>query len=458
MSKSFYILCFMFFVTYKLSANLKLPAFFCDNMVLQQNSSVKIWGWAKNTETIKLQTSWDNQIYQDTADLNGNWLIEIKTPSYGGPYVMNIEGYDKINIKNIMIGEVWLVSGQSNMEWSINNKINNGDVEALKAQYPNIRMFNTFSKTSVVPEDDVYGNWEICNPTNVRNFSAVGYFFARKINQTLDVPIGIINSTWGGTPAEVWTPDDAITSDPILLKNALEKPESKWGPSEIGLLYNSMIAPLTRYKIKGCLWYQGESNTDYADTYDRLLSSMVTSWRKAWTYDFPFYFVQIAPYIYYESDHGARLRMAQSRAAKLIPKSEMVVISDIGDIKDIHPGNKQDVGLRLANIALAKDYNISIPHLHGPVLEKTEINNNIIKLYYESSGSLKCTASCLDAFEIADASRQYVKAKVSINKNIITLEADGIRFPILARFNGCNSCDALLTDDSNLPASVFLME
>ncbi|MFM2393429.1 MAG: hypothetical protein RLZZ546_1411 [Bacteroidota bacterium] len=222
MIKYFYILATLLFYNTQAIANIKMPDIFCDNMVLQQNAQIKLWGWGRALEVVKVITSWTTESYKDTVDYNGNWTIEIKTPSYGGPFEMTVEGYNKLQFNNIMIGEVWLVSGQSNMEWSINNGINKGEEEALKANHPNIRMFNTYTKSSATSESNALGKWEVCQPSTVRNFSAIGYFFARKLNQSLNIPIGIINSTWGGTPAEAWTPANAIEADPILIKNAEE--------------------------------------------------------------------------------------------------------------------------------------------------------------------------------------------------------------------------------------------
>jgi sialate O-acetylesterase len=253
----------------------------------------------------------------------------------------------------------------------------------------------------------------------MRAFSAIGYYFARRLQSEINVPIGIINSSWGGTPAETWMTKEAVESDKVLLKNSMEKKQEPWGPKDAGYIYNAMIAPITNFKIKGSLWYQGESNVSHADDYDRLLSTLVGSWRKNWGYEFPFYYVQIAPYKY-GGDGGVRLRESQRRAESIIPNCAMIVISDIGNIDDIHPRNKKDVGIRLANIALSNQYQIKGLDISGPSLKDYQIKGNKITLNFNSRGPLVCNDACKYAFELSD-NHNSQKAKVFINGSSITL-------------------------------------
>jgi sialate O-acetylesterase len=457
MYKAYFSFFILLFISIGLYADVKLPSIFSDHMVLQQKSDTRLWGWAKPLEQVTITTSWDNKILKDTTDHFGNWEVKVTTPSYGGPYKISFQGYNKIELNDVMIGEVWLVSGQSNMEWSVDNGINDGEAEAKLANYPQLRLFKTYVMASRHQQEDVSGSWANCTPESMRSFSAIGYYFGRKLLGDLNIPIGIISSSWGGTPAEAWIPESFIKNDPVLYKNAIEKVQEPWGPKDMGVIYNAMIHPLLKTNVKGVLWYQGESNTSHSNDYDRLLSSLVSSWRNVFNNDFPFYFVQIAPYTY-GGENGVELRNAQRRADDNINNSAMVVVSDIGDIKDIHPRNKKDVGLRLANIALKNNYGKNELKATSPKLIGYTIDRNKIILNYESNGNLICNEACKKSFEITDTSGKYAKADVVIKSNTITLSSKNVAFPINARWNWCNTCSEILTDDSGLPASSFMLE
>jgi sialate O-acetylesterase len=435
-----------------------LPGLFKSNMVLQQNSQVKIWGWGKSLEKVTVFTSWDNETAKIVVDKNGRWEVMVDTPAFGGPYLIEIKGNNSFTLTNVLIGEVWLVSGQSNMEWTPKDSIINKDAEIAAANYENIRFFTVSQISADFPQQNTEGIWEKCTPETMKNFSAIGYFFAQKLQQNLEVPIGIINTSWGGTPAETWVPEEQIKSDPILLKNANLLPNEPWGPSKSGMLYNGMIAPLKPYKIKGFLWYQGESNVTSAYSYDRLLSTLITSWRSAWQEKLPFYFVQIAPFKGYKSEAGVAIRNAQRRVEKHQEKVGMVVISDIGNVDDIHPKNKKDVGLRLANMALKNTYEIgnSVP-ISSPKLISYESKNDKIILYFDTI-ELNCDTKCRDNFEVADISGNFVKAKITIKSNSISLCAKEISYPIFARFEWNNATISSLKNNAGLPVSAFITD
>src|SRR6188768_2166572 len=313
------------------SATIRLPAIIGDHMVLQQNSTVKIWGWCDAAEKIKLKTGWDTTTYNAVGGSNAKWMIELKTPKAGGPYKITITGSNTIEIEDVLIGEVWLCSGQSNMEMSVSWGLKQYEPDVAAATNKNIRFFYVPRITAEYPQDDLKAKWVVCNPEDMRRFSMVGYFFGQKINAELNSPVGLINSSWGGTPAEVWTPKEAITADPVLEAASKQLKEAAWWPVQTAYNYNAMIYPFINYNIAGALWYQGEANVGTAATYNQLMSTMIRSWRKAWGKEFPFYYVQIAPFSGYTS---AYLREQQTKTL-LVPKTGMVVTSDLVDnIKD----------------------------------------------------------------------------------------------------------------------------
>ena len=639
--------------------SLQLTSLFSDHMVLQQKSNVKFWGTDKPNNEITISTSWENES-KTIVDINGHWNVSIGTPSAGGPFKIEIKSNQhKIVLNDIMIGEVWLASGQSNMEmtlmgWPPNDIINNADEEIAKSSNSKIRMFNVEKQISINPLDDVKGSWKVSSPEETKNFSASAYFFAKELFKKLQVPIGIINSSWGGTPAESWTSKKTIdtfnefksvtqsinTSD--LFKNELkwfsqfkaigipttdeqwinlnlldnlivEKSynDSDWeeiqlpgrydnqinggefngavwfrknividnldsdyiltigavddmdetyvnghkiggligmgfwnkkrefkipksilkkgnntiavraidaegvgeiiGPMTLSnnnikvslngnwkykliaeiynnkfylyginnidfnsriktiklnsgvptVLYNGMINPLVPYTIKGVIWYQGESNVGRADQYENLFPAMIKDWREKWNYDFPFYYVQIAPYQYNINkdsllDQSQELREAQRNSLKT-KNTGMVVTMDIGNFNNINPSNKQDIGSRLARLALSNNYSINIVP-SGPIFNGLKVIGSKLILEFENPGSRLISKGDLLGFEIAGADKKYVFANAKIINNQVELYSDKIKNPLYARYAWKDKAVPSLFNLEGLPASSFKYE
>jgi sialate O-acetylesterase len=298
MLKTIALSVFLFIIYFKSLASITLPAVFTDNMVLQQNAEVAIWGWGNPGEKLKIIGSWNNKdTVVATAQNNSAWNTRIKTIQAGGPYTLTIIGSSTVTLKNVMLGEVWICSGQSNMEWSVNYGIANGEEEAALANHPNIRFFHIPKIGAAYPQQDCKANWAVCTPQTMRATSAVGYFFGRELQKNMNVPIGLIVSAWGGTPAEVWVQQELVENNPALKASTYDDKASGW-PSAPGTTYNSMIAPVVPYEIAGAIWYQGESNRYKPQTYAQLMRTLIESWRKDFNKDFPFYYVQIAPFTY----------------------------------------------------------------------------------------------------------------------------------------------------------------
>ncbi|RAJ10950.1 sialate O-acetylesterase [Chitinophaga skermanii] len=318
--------------------NIRLPAIINNDMVLQRETTVTLWGWANPNEKIKITTSWNNRVDSVTTTGDATWQIQIPTPKAGGPYTITLQGWNTITLNNVLIGEVWVCSGQSNMEWSGNQVWDNVVKAGGNLNNPNIRFFHTPKTTAQTVQDNSPGNWTVCNEQTIRWFSAVGYFFGKRLNEELNVPIGLINASWGGTPAEVWTPANIVNNNPSLLEASKKIAPAQWWPNTPGIAYNAMIAPITKFNIAGTIWYQGESNKANADAYTNLFTSMIKAWRDDWKKVFPFYFVQIAPYNSGDKDQtGALVREAQANTEKL-ENTGMVVVTDLVDnINDIHP-------------------------------------------------------------------------------------------------------------------------
>ncbi|MDR6846172.1 sialate O-acetylesterase [Flavobacterium granuli] len=441
------------------SANVTLPNIFSDNMVLQRNSEVTIWGFANPQEEVVITPSWNNESYKVKASNQAKWEIIIPTPKEGGPYTITIKGYNEIVLKNILIGEVWICSGQSNMEMNASWGIENGDEVVKNATNPNIRFFLVPKLTAATPQNNLSGNWTECTSETMKYFSAVGYFFGKRLQEELkNVPIGLISSNWGGTPAEIWMPEEVIQNDPVLLEAAKTRKEESYGPNQPARAFNAMVYPLIKFKIAGALWYQGESNVG-STVYDKTLSALITSWRKLWKYDFPFYYVQIAPYKYGE-DHfcGAIIRDAQRKVSLEVPNTGMVMTSDISPVDDIHPKDKKSVGIRLANLALANTYKTNTALVNGPIYKGITIEKNKVTVTFDYSDGLYFKDKKSDLFEVAGADNVFYKANAIIKNNSVVLLSDKVKAPEKVRYAWKNTDQSTLLNKANLPASSFISE
>jgi sialate O-acetylesterase len=435
---------------------IKLPAVIGDNMVLQQNSEVAIWGWGDPGSEIQVTGSWNNDTVKTKITNQSQWKVKIKTPPAGGPFTVSIKGGELVVLKNVMIGEVWICSGQSNMEWSADYKIINGDEEVKNAGNPNIRFFHVKKMGSETPQNNCFAKWEASTPETMHSFSAIGYFFGKNLQQNLNIPIGIIEVAWGGTPAEVWVKADLVDSDPLLKSCAGKLVTYDWWPSKPGVVYNGMIAPLLPYGISGAIWYQGESNTGAPESYRKLFKTLIENWRSDFETDFPFYYVQIAPFAYGKETKAAIVREMQMQTMD-VPKTGMVVVSDLVDnVKDIHPKNKQDVGKRLANWALAETYGIKGLAYKHPLYQSMNIEKSKVRITFENAGNgLKSTGDEITCFEIAGTDQVFKPAKVKIDGNTVLVSSKEVKTPVAVRFSWSNDGIGNIFSQEGLPVAPF---
>jgi sialate O-acetylesterase len=439
-------------------ANVTLPNVFSDNMVLQRNSEVKIWGWANPKEEVKITPSWNNKEYKIIASNQAYWTISIPTPKEGGPYTISLKGYNEITLKNILIGEVWLCSGQSNMEMNASWGIENGEEEAKKPTNPNIRFFSVEKASASCPQNNLSGNWTVCTPETMKKNSALAYFFAQKVNANLkNVPIGMIISAWGATPAEVWIPENVIQNNMELLEASKKINQNEYCPIEPGRTFNSMINPLIGYKIAGVLWYQGESNVGSA-IYDKTFAALITSWRSLWKEDFPFYSVQIAPYQNGNDNFSSVQTRDFQRRTLRISNTAMVVTSDISTTDDIHPKNKKSVGVRLANLALKNIYKTNNDLVNGPLFKDLKIEKNKVIVHFDYADGLYFKNKKSNQFEVSGSDNVFYEADAEIRNNEIILQSNKVIKPVKVRFSWKNDAQSQLFNKANLPASSFISE
>lgn len=435
----------------------RLPSVFSDNMVLQQKSEVPIWGWARPGRKVTVLPGWSQEKYEAVADGQARWEVKVSTPQAGGPYEIIIRTAGEMTIKNVMIGEVWLCAGQSNMEMSAKWGIPNGPEEVKNANYPNIRFFKIRHRTAETPQTNLEGKWTTCTPETMNEFSAAAYFFAKKLQAEAGVPIGLIQATWGSTPAEIWMPAHLIRQDSLLAAATKLLPEKPWGAEGIGKLYNSMIAPITRFKIAGTIWYQGESNVENAGTYKVLFPKLIRTWRELWGDNFPFFFAQIAPFPYPIPHSGAIIRDAQ-RQALALPNTAMIVTSDIGDTTDIHPKNKLDVGLRFAGLALKYVYRQTDEEFEGPLFKDYRIEQDRIRIYFDHADGLYAKDGPPTNFEIAGDDEVFHPAQAVIEGNTVVVNSAKVGRPLKVRFAWGNTAMPNFFNAANLPASCFITE
>lgn len=440
-------------------AEVRLPALFSDHLVLQRQQAVPVWGWADPGEQVIVACA--GQSAECKADAKGRWKVTLAPLSTPGPHELVVRGKTSaVTLRDVLVGEVWVCSGQSNMEWSVAVSANAPE-EAAAAHYPQIRMFTVQKKVADLPQDDCAGAWAVCSPQSVPRFSAVGYFFARHLHRELGVPVGMINSSWGGTPADSWISRKALESVPSLrpLLERWEKNPDKKNPWRPAALYNGMIAPLVPYALRGAIWYQGESNVGRAYQYRLLMPLLIGDWRRAWGQgDFPFGMVQLAPFSYGPAGEiaCAELREAQALTTQNTPHVGMAVTMDIGNPKDIHPKNKQEVGRRLALWALAKVYGKQLVY-SGPIYKSMSIEGNKARIHFDHIGSGLATrdGKAPSHFAVAGADQKFFPAEATLDGNTVVVHSAQVPQPVAVRYAWKDDAEPNLMNREGLPASPF---
>ncbi len=487
-----------------LQANVKLPEIFTSQMVLQRNVKLPVWGTASAGEKITVRINGQEQTV--TADSAGNWKLELAPMKAGGPFNMEVKGANTITLDDILVGEVWLCSGQSNMEWRLKQS-DNAKKEVANAKYPQIRLFQVRKSWNIIPKTKTLGgSWKSCSPENASNFSAAGYFFGRELYKKLNVPIGLINSSWGGTKIEPWTPPVGFKMTPALktiyqqvdsripgsdlnrklteeairnysdwirkaqtaLKDKNPIPRPKDYPANLipytnnhnpSVMYNSMIYPFVPFAIKGAIWYQGEANLKDGMLYFEKMKALINGWRTVWNNKtMPFYFVQLAPYQYGKSpfDILPKIWAAQTRTSLVVPNTGMAVINDIGNLRTIHPTNKQEVGRRLALLALNQTYGHKDLVCKSPVFKEMKIENNAVKVIFNNAKALKTRDGKAPTwFELCGENGVFHKANARIDGNTVIVTADNVSNPCVVRFAWNKIAVPNLTNEAGLPAASF---
>ena len=439
-------------------AQLRVPNFFSDHMVLQRGTYINFWGLAPASSEIRIVGTWFQDTVKAKTNGDGQWKTTLPAGKAGGPYEIKImANQESITLKDILLGDVFLCSGQSNMEWGAAQNLKEIIDEMPTANNPNIRLLHISRNGALTPQDQISNKWATLSAESLQPFSAIGYFIAKEINSQEQVPIGVINSSWGGTAAEVWTPSYLIDNDPFLLQRAKQQSANDWRPHNSGVLWNAMVHPFAGYNITAAFWYQGESNVGTWDGYDKLMKTMINSWRSAWNDDFPFYFVQIAPFQYNNKEPlAAYLREQQTKTATELPNTGMVVITDLVDnIKDIHPIQKKAVAKRLADLALAEVYHKPLKDYKSPIFKSQEIKGNSIEISFSNlEGKLISKGEITDLF-IAGADKQFKAAKGKIKGDKLIVESAEVKNPVAVRFGFTEIAMPNLYNSNGLPVSPF---
>lgn len=441
-----------------INAKVTLPKMFSDGMVMQRETNANLWGTAKASATVKITTSWNGKTYETKAGTDGKWKTAIATPEAGGPYSITLTDGEQTVLDNILIGELWLCSGQSNMEMPMkgfkNQPVENAVEDILHSADKELRLFTVKRNSRFAPVDTVSGKWSEASPASVREFSATAYHFGRELRRILGVPVGLIVTSWGGSACEAWMRADWLKAFPDAKIPASED-DIKSKNRTPTVLYNGMLHPLIGITMRGVIWYQGEDNVPRYKTYADMLSTMVRGWRAEWRQgDFPFYFCQIAPYDYSLIDwttNSALLREQQSKAELMIPNSGMAVLMDAGLEYGIHPRKKHLAGMRLALLALKKTYGVEGITAESPYFRDVTFQNdtavvrfNRADMWVYGSNGLKS-----DLFEVAGEDRVFHPAKAWIERSKVYVKSDAVKHPVAVRYAfkdwGCGDlyCDGL---------------
>jgi sialate O-acetylesterase len=440
-------------------AQVQLPSIFGSNMVLQQASNVPLWGSAAANRHIKITTSWNHQSYSCVADKSGHWKVFVKTASAGGPYEIKIDNGKELTLSNILIGEVWLCSGQSNMEIPLKGFLNQPVLHSnnilAHANNTQLRLFHTERAVSNEPQSDCRGSWQVSTPAAAATFSAVGFQFAQQLQQILNVPVGIIESTWGGTPIEGWMDRESLESfSYVKLPSDTSRPD-RLKPT---CLFNGMIAPIAGLTVKGFLWYQGEYNVRHPYDYAGLMKSMIHAWRKLWSNDsLPFYYVQIAPWKYASNrDSVPLLREAQQQVQDAVPHTGMAVTIDAGNEFTIHPPDKTVVSERLLYWALGDAYGMHGIAYKSPYFQSMQKKGRVINLdLSDALHGLSSGHQEINGFEIAGADHVFHAASARIFKRKVQVQSDDVPDPVAVRYAFKDWVAPNLYNTEGLPVAPF---
>ena len=462
-----------FLASFQMNAAIKLPALFSDNMMLQQQSSAPIWGWADKNQSLKIQTSWDSKSYEVKSDKDGKWKIAVQTPAAGGPFEIKVsDNTETKTIKNILIGEVWLCSGQSNMEMPLKGfpgqPVFKGNEAIVHSTNNQIRFITVPRATVLTPNEDFVGKWNAAGPQTTGDFSATAWYFGSLLQEVLQVPVGLIHVSYGGSSMEAWMNQEML-KDFKEAKIPTKKEDLAKDPNRVATtLFNGMLSPVIGYGIKGCIWYQGESNYERAGQYKELMKKMVSSWRGIWNQgDFPFYYCQIAPFNYAqfhpkdnkEEYNSAYLREAQLKASKEIPNSGMAVLMDIGEENNIHPIHKEAGGSRLAYLALTKTYGLSGFEFESPEYKAMEIKDNSVTVSFDKApNGITANGKDVTGFEIAGADKVFYPAKAEVRRKSVVLKSDKVTNPVAVRYLFKDFAEAQIFSTGGLPVSSFRMD
>ena len=485
------------------AADVRLPAVLGEHMVLQCDVPLPVWGSADPGEEVTVAIN--GQSKTAVADGAGKWSLRLDAMKAGGPFTLQVQGKNKIEVGDVLVGEVWLCSGQSNMAMTVGG-VRDKDAEIAAADHPKIRMFTAARTTAPEPQHEIKGSWKVCSPKTVAGFSAAGYFFGRELHQKLEVPVGLIDYSWGGTPIQAWTSAKAqeatpelaplvenykkavATYDPEAAKRRYEKQLATWkesaakaksegkafttrrpqmaqppgqSPNSPATLYNGMIVPFAPYAIRGAIWYQGEANAGRdAGLYGLQLKTMIADWRSLWQQgDFPFLYVQLpnfmAPQKEPVENGGWPTVREQMFKTLAVPNAGMAVTIDIGEANDIHPKNKQDVGIRLAQWALAKTYGRDVVAC-GPLFKSMRKQGNAVVIEFAYADGLAArNGESLKGFAVAGADKKFVRAEAKIEGTTVIVSSPQVASPEAVRYAWANNPECNLVNKAGLPASPF---
>jgi len=475
----------------------KLPAILSSHMVLQRDRPIHVWGWAAPGEKVAVTMHGANR--ETAGDSLGNWSVYLLPESAGGPYQLTVAGSNRIVLEDVLIGDVWFASGQSNMEMPLKGfpgaPVKDSAREIAGADQPQIRLLQIPKKAADFPLRDSDASWKVCTPETVTDFSAVAYFFGRELNARERAPVGLIDATWGGTVAEAWVSLQSISADAGLMpvfaaragmmqhqsemaailaeekredeaaRQAGRKPSShewhpdpaSWGPSA---LFNGMVAPVTPIAIKGVIWYQGESNSRraFAPTYGKLFPALIADWRARWHVgQFPFLFVQIANFTSDDGEGWAVIREAQRRTLS-VANTAMAVTVDVGDPDNVHPADKQTVGARLALAARALAYGESVEY-SGPLFRQATLEGSALRVWFDhAAGGLMAKGGAVKGFDIAGEDCRFAAAEARIEGKTVVVTSGGVAEPKYVRYGWANAPVVNLFNSEGLPASPFTSE